>query len=391
MLSNIKIFILLCLSTFFMSGCEKLLQPDAEKNKSSRSRLMEKTPKIKIIKVLKADLLQILINGNTQNVHLAGIKAPSPKPGRFNNDLSKSLGQDINLINKAGKQGITLTKELTKGRELRFVNFGTNTVKNGKVIFDGDIIFQNDTTLIEKLLNYGAAIAPYDKYSAVTAYKQIEDDAKKNERGLWKHPVEIDRRFYARSSFKSETLGMNRSQVRQQGNGNNQRLESHKEFEKQGKIIIDLRVRKPLFHPYKGTITYAFVKRQDYGKKVQEISSAPLRGETRSSRRSSSSRSNYKPLSSADREKNRRNKQKDSDYNKGVSGKNVFKIASSKSITEEFEFNSLSTNIVVLSDIVNYTKSTKAGTSYSHGEYYVNYDLEIRIGTNLIYSHYHNQ
>ena len=97
--------------------------------------------------VLKADLLQILINGNTQNVHLAGIKAPSPKPGRFNNDLSKSLGQDINLINKAGKQSVSLVGELTKDRELRFVNFGTNAVSNGKGIFDGDIIFQNDTTL----------------------------------------------------------------------------------------------------------------------------------------------------------------------------------------------------------------------------------------------------
>ena len=46
MLSNLKIYILLCLSAFFMSGCEKLLQPDGEKNKSSRSRLIEKTPKI---------------------------------------------------------------------------------------------------------------------------------------------------------------------------------------------------------------------------------------------------------------------------------------------------------------------------------------------------------
>ena len=184
---------------------------------------------------------------------------------------------------------------------------------------------------------------------------------------------------------------MNRSQVRQQGNGGNQRLESHKEFEKQGKIIINLGVRKPLLHPYIGTITYSFVKRQDYGKKVQEISSAPIRGATRNSRRSSTSRSNYKSLSKSDKDANRRNKRNDSDYNKSVSGKNVFKIASSKSTTEEFEFNSLSTNIVILSDIVNYTKSTKAGTSYSHGEYYVNYDLEIRIGTNLVYSRYHNQ
>jgi len=374
-----------------MSGCEKMLHPDTEKNKSSKRRLVEKTPKVQIIKVLRGDLLQILIKGKTQNVHLAGIKAPSPKPGKYNNDFNKSLGQDINLINKAGKQSVSLVRELTKDRELRFVNFGTNATKNGKVIFDGDIIFQNDTTLIEKLLSYGAAIAPYDKYSAVTDYKQMEDDARKNERGLWKHPVKIDHRFHVRSTFKSETLGVNRSQVRQQGSGGNQRLESHKEFEKQGKIIINLSVRKPLFHPYKGTITYTFVKRQDYGKKVQEISSAPVRGETRNSRRSSSSRSNYKPLSRADKDANRRNKRNDSDYNKRVSGQNVFKIASSKSITEEFDFNSLSTNIVILSDIVSYTKSTKAGTSYSHGEYYVNYDLEIRIGTNLVYSHYHNQ
>ncbi|RLD09580.1 MAG: hypothetical protein DRI44_08205, partial [Chlamydiae bacterium] len=173
---------------------------------------------------------------------------------------------------------------------------------------------------------------------------------------------------------------------RQQGNGRNQRLESHKEFEKQGKIFVKIQTRKPMNYPYKLKLTYAFVKRQDYGKKIQEVSSAPIRGERRDSRSGSSK---YKSLSSSDKEANRKISQNNKDYNRGVSGQNVFKLEASKSITEEIELNSLSTNIVILSDIVNYTKSTKAGTSYSHGEYYVNYDLEIRVGTNLIYSHYH--
>jgi hypothetical protein len=141
-----------------------------------------------------------------------------------------------------------------------------------------------------------------------------------------------------------------------------------------------------LNHPYKLTLSYAFVKRQDYGEKIQEVSSAPIRGELRNSRRSSTK---YKSLSSSDKETNKRISQNNKDYNRGVSGQNVFKLEASKSITEEIELNSLSTNFVILSDIVNYTKSIKAGTSYSHGEYYVNYDLEIRVGTNLIYSHYH--
>jgi len=383
MISNTKILILFCFSVFFIIGCEKIPQPDSKKK-----NYLEKVPQVQIAKILRADLFKILINGKTQTVHLAGIKAPSPKPGKYNNSISKFTGQNIDLINKAGKQGIALTKELTKDRELRFVNFGTNVVKTKNIIFDGDLIFQNGTTLTEKLLSYGAAVAPYDKYQTVVDYKQIEDDARKNERGIWSHPVKIQHRFYVNSSFKSETLSVDRSQIRQQGNGRNQRLESHKEFEKQGKIFVKIQTRKPMNYPYKLKLTYAFVKRQDYGKKIQEINSAPIRGERRDSR-NSSSRNKYKSLSSLDKEANRRISQNNKDYNKVVSGQNVFKLEASKSITEEIELNSLSTNIVILSDIVNYTKSTKAGTSYSHGEYYVNYDLEIRVGTNLIYSHYH--
>jgi len=362
-------------------GCEKIPQPDSKKK-----NYLENVPQIQITKILRADLFIILVNGKTQTVHLAGIKAPSSKPGKYNNNISKFTGQNIDLINKAGKQGIALTKELTKDRELRFVNFGTNAAKTKNIIFDGDLIFQNGTTLTEKLLRYGAAVAPYDKYQTVVDYKQIEDDARKNERGIWSHPVKIQHRFYVSSSFKSETLSVDRSQIRQQGNGRNQRLESHKEFEKQGKIFVKIQTRKPMNYPYKLKLTYAFVKRQDYGKKVQEVSSAPIRGKLRDSRRSSTK---YKSLSSSDKETNRRISQSNKDYNRSVSGQNVFKLEASKSITEEIELNSLSTNFVILSDIVNYTKSIKAGTSYSHGEYYVNYDLEIRIGTNLIYSHYH--
>lgn len=381
MTSNVKILILFCFTVFFMMGCEKIPRPDSKKK-----NYLEKVPQVQIAKILRADLFKILINGKTQTVHLAGIKAPSPKPGRYNKEISKFTGQNVDLINKAGKQGIALTKELTKDRELRFVEFGTNSAKKGQIVFDGDLIFQNGTTLTEKLLSYGAAVTPYDKYQTVVDYKQIEENARKNERGIWRHPVKIEHRFYVSSSFKSETLSVDRSQIRQQGNGRNQRLESHKEFEKQGKIFVKIQTRKPMNYPYKLKLTYAFVKRQDYGKKIQEVSSAPIRGERRDSRSGSTK---YKPLSSSDKETNRKISQNNKDYNRGVSGQNVFKLETSKSITEEIELNSLSTNIVILSDIVNYTKSTKAGTSYSHGEYYVNYDLEIRVGTNLIYSHYH--
>ena len=382
---NSKILISLCLSCFFLIECERVPQPDSKK----KDQIFNKLPKVQITKIFRADLFAILVNGKTQTIHLAGIKAPSPKLGKYNNNISKFTGRDVALINKAGKQGIALTKELTKGRELRFVNFGTNSVKNGRIVFDGDLIFQNGTTLTEKILSYGAAIAPYDKYQTAVDYKQIEEDAKKNENGIWRHPVKINHRFYVNSSFKSETLGVDRSQIRQQGNGRNQRLESHKEFEKQGKIFLNIRTRKPMDYPYKLKLTYAFVKRQDYGKKIQEVNSAPIRGELRDSR-NRSSKNRYKSLSSSDKDANRRTSQSNKDYNRGVSGQNVFRIEASKSTTEEIELNSLSTNIVILSDVVNYTKSNKGGTSYSHGEYYVNYDLEVYVGTNLIYSHYHN-
>ena len=364
-----------------MLGCQRVEPP--QPNKLSFNNF----PDAKIIEILRADLIKIYLNNKTQIVHIAGIKSPSPKPGKYNNSLQKYIKQNINLIDKAGKQAVALTRELTQDRKIKFIKFGTNVLtKSGKIIWDGDILFEDKSTLAEKLLRYGAAIASFDEYRTTLDYKAMEENARKNERGFWKHPVKLNHRFYVKSSFKSETINVTRSQVRQQGKGN-AKLESHKNFEKRGKILINIQTKKPLIHPYDLTVNYAFVTRRDYGKRVQEIRSAPVRGEIRYSR---DGKTKYKPLTSAEKNYNKSLDQKTRDYNKKVSGQNIFDVEASGMTSEKISLDALSTNFVILSDIVNFTKSTKGDTSYSHGEYYIGYNLEIYAGTNLIYSHYHN-
>ena len=360
--------------------------------KTREQELIDKCPDVEIAGAVRPDLLIIIVECKTQQLRLAGIQAPSPKSGSHNSKFSSSAKLDVGIVNKAGKQGIDLVSELTKDRPLKLVVLSKKDATGGNGLIDGDILFMDNSTLSEKLLHYGAACAVSDDNDTTIHYKRIEDEAKQAERGMWRHPVKIARRFYINSSFSSKTLNIHRSKVRASGNGRNDRLESHKDFEKQGEITINLRVRKPFFHPYEGTITYDFVLRRDMGKRVQEIHSAPIIGKEKFLRsKSSSSKNNRNPLTSAEREANRKSKKSDREYNRSAHGQNVFNFDSSGSKSIPFTLYSLSTNIIIKSDIVNYTKSTKGGTSYSHGQYYVGYNLEITIGTNLVYSRYHNQ
>ena len=138
MLRKIHKFTLAISCLLILIGCQPVSDTDAQID------VFNKLSEVKIIKIIGSDLLKVIINEETQTVHIAGIKAPSPKIGKYNKDFSEKVNQSEKLINEVGKQGRLLARELTQDRKIRFVEFGTNTIsKSGKVILDGDFIFEN--------------------------------------------------------------------------------------------------------------------------------------------------------------------------------------------------------------------------------------------------------
>ncbi len=116
------------------------------------------------------------------------------------------------------------------------------------------------------------------------------------------------------------------------------------------------------------------------GKRQQEVSLAAPRGTLKRD-------GTYKPLSSSDKTKKRRDERKIRDYNKKMRGQTVYSDVSAFDNSERFELNSLTTNLIFTSDIVFFSESKKAGVSYETGTQYTGYDLDVWIEDILVYSH----
>ncbi len=382
------------LSALLVAGCDPLtfLESADDTRRAEEEALVRKCPEVTIVDVTRADVLKVLLDGKTQNVHLAGICVPSAKRRSYNIKLARAFQLNRALMEKYGRQAIAVVHDVTKDRQLRLVELSTRTNRNGNVIVEGDILFPDRSTLSEKLLEYGVAVALEDVPQNRISYRRIEEEARATERGVWRHPVPLPRRFSVSSSFKSRTLTVDRKQVYTEGPGPRHLLESHKEFEKQADVTLEIRVRRPFFHAYKGKLMCRFYLRDELGKRQQEISVAPRLGKLRDpDGRGGRRRNDRKPLSRAEQNIMRDEARSVRDYNRAVSGQDIFSVSAGPSMTESFELVSPSTNLILFSDIVDYTESTKAGTPYSHGQYHVGYDLEVWIDTNLVYSHYHSR
>jgi hypothetical protein len=275
---------------------------------------------------------------------------------------------------------VGFTWDVTSNRALRVAVQEVQTNRAGQVAVDADILFLNGTTLAEKLLEYGLAAALPATPQNQVDYAALQRDAQREERGLWEHPLPVDRRFSVASDYEVQTLNIDRDSVRAEGGQGSRRLESSRVSQKQAVIDIDIAVRKPMWHSYRGVVRYAFHTREEEGRRVQQITPTPL---------PSSSDDSNRRASSAERNRYRDEVKQVEEYNRQADGGAVSKMGRTEDMTMPFELSSLSTTLVVKSAIEDYTSTTKAGVSYNQGTTFRGYDVEVLIGTNVVYRHYH--
>ncbi len=368
-------------------------QPKEESSKKrKKAHTVKKCPEVELVNIIRADLFSVFYNGVTQNIHLAGLLAPTTKSSRYNRHLTKKFKFNNSFLGKIGKEGQKFVRNVTEERTSRLKINNAKTNGTGKIIIDGDIIFGNDSSLSEKLLEQGFAVVNPKKGEAFAFFEGIEKDARNNEKGIWKNSINFDKRFRAESDFDFKTVSLRTDKIRSQSTRKTSSgqpsgksghvLESHKNFEKQAEISIKIDVQKPMLRTYRGEVRFSFHTRETFGKRQQNISHASPKGTLKRD-------GTYKPLTSSDKKKKRREDRKVKDYNKKVRGQNIYSDSLSPDNILFFELTSISTNLKYYSDVVEFTESRKAGVNYEQGTRYVGYDLEVWVGDTLLHSHKH--
>ena len=289
----------------------------------------------RLVQIIRADLLKLNVNGEDHTVHLYNIVSPSPSDTTFNYKLQKRLETDNRRLMTEGRTAVDYVQGLLSTSRLLWVTFETTTNKDGRVEKEGDLFYIHTRSLARDLLLQGYAIIYTNASKYYTLYQAIEEDARKNERGIWAHPVPFNKRFYITSRFEEETLSTDTQKVYGDTSKGRNLLETHRIQERRGKIDVSIQIQKPVVRPYEGMIKYRF-----YYKDIFGINAS--RGEP------------VKP--------------------------------GSHSIMPLY-LQSVYTNFPIYSGITIYTESTKAGRGYSHGNTVVGYDMEVWMGTNLVYSY----
>jgi endonuclease YncB( thermonuclease family) len=368
-----------------LSACDPfaLIEEATEEEGQARTaadRARRSGTEARVVKVLRGDLIEAAFGGATQQVHVAGVCSPSLREDAFNRTISEREGLPLKWLPKYGEQAVRFTRDVTLNRPLRIVARRVQTNGAGAVAVDGDVVFLNGSSLAEKLLAEGFATVLPDASDTLIDLVEVQGEARRAERGLWRNPVPIAQRFNVRSDYEVETLAVDRDST-QAGDG--ERVETYRMSQKQAVVTLDIAVRKPMWAPYRGLLRYAFHTREESGKRVQLMTPTPVVREARASGRG------YKPLSSEERSRVKQEHKDVRDYNKEVDGGAVTKMGKTETATMPFELATLRTTLVVRSAVEDYLSATKAGISYNQGKTFRGYDLEILIGTNVVYRHLH--
>ena len=337
-----------------------------------------------ILAFARADLIELVARGATATVHLADIVAPSPQTNSaFNADLAQQYQLDSLAMARYGNMALRAAAALTKDRALQLVIYASELNQARHAHIEGDIVFADKSTLAGQLLSAGCALLTTNMGLNAARLVGYESEARLAERGLWRHPVPLANRFDADSEFHVRTLNVDRTKVYADGQQGQYIKESHREFNRVAEISLRLTTRKPLLRTYAGTLKYRFHVRQAKGERVQQITAAPLQGALQSALTGKRA-----PLSAADQRAQQDVAEAVRDYNRDVHGQKVSEQYTSDMTSMPFALVSLETNIVISSPSYSYSENTKGGVSYDQGDMYLGYDLEIWIGTNLVYTHY---
>jgi endonuclease YncB( thermonuclease family) len=119
----------------------------------------------KVVKVTDGDTLQIMWNGKAEKIRLAGIDCPEKSGQAFGTAATR-------YALELAAQQVVLVRVASRDRYGRMV---------------GEIILPDGRSLNQELVRAGYAWW-YRKYSTDRTLADLEDEARRNRRGLWSDP-----------------------------------------------------------------------------------------------------------------------------------------------------------------------------------------------------------
>lgn len=363
-------------------SAETVKAMEQEETKKSDNIISRKP--IEILHIFRPDYYAGLIDGVTQRVHLAGIVSPDTQRDAHTLKFAEKFELNDTKMPEVAREAVAFLEGLIQQQERVWLTYNTVTSKEGKHILEGDILLGVDSYLTDALLSRGYAHIYKPPENIQWRLEMAQNKARMEEKGIWYNPVTLERRFFVRTHFDDVVL--NTTKNRQMSSDGTKLIESHRTEERQGVVNIGISVMKPVARPYEGTIYYSFVQREEKGTRRQEKTAAPINAD------SIPGAGGRNDLSSHDqKEEQERENRIVNEYNKTVKDQRIFDDNETNMRKLQLVIDTPETNITLRSGVQLLTKSRKAGFDYEQGSRYVGYNLDIYIGTNLIYHHRHNE
>ncbi|MCX7847348.1 MAG: hypothetical protein N2595_04905, partial [bacterium] len=316
-----------------------------------------------VVGMRRADLLTVVVSGKTQEVHLAGVCAPSRVAGRYNKQFAERAGLRVEDMAGHGCAALRAARGLLARGGWRMVTFGMTT-NGGRVRMAVDFVDERNESMTAKLLARGHVMRYGEVPRTMVDYEGLELGARRQEVGMWRHWVPLGRRVSVTSRFEREVVRREcgvvyeqRTQVR--GRASEERkgavLERHENVEERGVIRIEVRVEPPITRDYRLEARYRFLVVEERGRDQQVVNELVEDGKERWV---------SKPM---------------------LRGGVVKELAEGEEGCEEIVVTGAVTEVVIGSAPMEYTKSEKAGIAYMQGERVIGYELEVRMGTGVVY------
>lgn len=348
-----------------LAGCDPLAYLDAgpRPHVARAPRDAAPLPRVEaVVSMQRADILTIVADGETQAVHLAGVCAPSPVHGRFNTQFAAHTGLSVTALPQHGREAMAAVRGMLATGAWRVVQRGVTTNKH-TIWAAVDFVNERDESLVAALLERGYVARVGAAPHTVVPYDELERMARMAETGIWRHSVPLERRVRMTSTFARETVSRDTQHVYEQrstvtGRMSTERrsvmLERHENIEERGVINLDIAVQPPLTRPYELLARYRFLVTEERGRQQQTISGLGDDGKRTMTPRS-------------------------------PGGTEVRQDGSTQMAEELLLVTNGHTRTQLVSAPVAYTKSVKAGIAYQQGQRVTGYELEVLMGTSVVY------